>query len=314
MRLRLWALNQYLRLTAKAKLRRLKDPAQMKALFERDAARNFRVPEGANFVDDLLRRKGEPRKVGLIPALWASTGRPDRRKVILYLHGGAYLAGSRRTHRHIAAALAGAAGVRAVLPEYRLAPEHPFPAAVEDALSSYRHLLSAGYESDEIALAGDSAGGGLAFALSLAIQDHELPQPACVTAFSPWVDMTGTSRSFRSNAARDVILPANRLGEAVAFYLGQHDRADPLTSPVFGQFRDPPPALILASSSEILRDDATGMAETLRKAGGDVRIEIWNGLPHAWPLFLGLLAEADQAIATAGSFIARHLGAEPEDW
>ena len=314
MGLRLHAMNLWLRLTVKRALRRMKDPSEMKAAFIRDAKRYFIVPEGANFVQDLMRRPGEPRKVGMIEALWASQGRPDRRKVILFLHGGAYLAGSPATHKHLAAALAGAAGVRAVLPDYRLAPEHPFPASVEDALAAYRHLLAAGYAPGEIALAGDSAGGGLVFALMQKLQSKALPMPACAVAFSPWADLTGTAKSLRTNALRDVMLPAERLDEVVGYYLNGHDRADPLASPALGQWNAPPPVLITASRSEILHDDAVRMAESLRASGGNVQLEIWKNLPHAWQVFTGRLAQADQSIASAGAFIARHLDAEPEDW
>ena len=314
MGLRLHAMNLWLRLTVKRALRRMKDPSEMKAAFIRDAKRYFIVPEGANFVQDLMRRPGEPRKVGMIEALCACQGRPDRRKVILFLHGGAYLAGSPATHKHLAAALAGAAGVRAVLPDYRLAPEHPFPASVEDALAAYRHLLAAGYAPGEIALAGDSAGGGLVFALMQKLQSKALPMPACAVAFSPWADLTGTAKSLRTNALRDVMLPAERLDEVVGYYLNGHDRADPLASPALGQWNAPPPVLITASRSEILHDDAVRMAESLRASGGNVQLEIWKNLPHAWQVFTGRLAQADQSIASAGAFIARHLDAEPEDW
>ena len=156
---RLFLLNLFLRLTVKRKLRRLEDPLVLRELMERDSAHFVPVP-GAHFVEDLLRRPGEPRRVGMIDALWASCGRPDRRKVAMHLHGGAYLAGSPRTHRHLGAAIADAAGIRVVLPNYRLAPEHPSPAALEDAVAAYRHLLSAGYAPEEIAVGGDSAGGG----------------------------------------------------------------------------------------------------------------------------------------------------------
>ena len=314
MGLRLHALNMWLRLTVKRALRRMKHPDEMKAAFLRDAQRFFIVPEGSNFVQDLMRRPGEPRKVGMIEALWASQGRPDRRKVILYLHGGAYLAGSPATHKHLAAALAGAAGVRAVVPDYRLAPEHPFPASVDDALAAYQHLLTAGYEANEIALAGDSAGGGLVFALMQKIQRKGLPMPACAVGFSPWADLTGQNASLRSNALRDVMLPAERLDEVVGYYLGGHDRSDPLASPALGRWEHPPPVLITASRSEILRDDAVNLAESLRAGGGNVQLEIWKNLPHAWQVFVGRLAQADQSVAAAGAFIARHLGAEPEGW
>lgn len=312
MRLRLYLLNLWLRLVVKTKLRRIQDPARMRALFARSAALHFSPPDGANFVPDAIRRNSVGGS-GTFNALWASCGRPDRRKVILYLHGGAYVAGSAQTHKHLGAALAGAAGVRAILPDYRLAPENPFPAAVDDAEAAYRHLLDAGYTAREIAFAGDSAGGGLAFALLLRLADQGLPPPACAVGFSPWTDMTGTHASLRRNARRDVLLPARRYRDAVAFYLGDGDPMNPLASPVRGAWSNPPPALLMASRHEILIDDTQMLAEALRAAGGNVQVQIWRRLPHAWPIFVGRLAQADQAVAAAGAFIARHLGAEPEE-
>lgn len=313
MSLRLYAINLWLRLRIKPALARMRTPADLRRHFERTAARIFRVPEDAHFVDDQIRRIGPTTGgAGAMDALWASCGRPDRRKVILYLHGGAYLAGSIATHRHLAAALAGAASVRAVVPDYRLAPEHPFPAAVEDAVSAYRHLLDAGYDASEIAVAGDSAGGGLAFGLAQALGSADLPPPAAMVAFSPWADMTGSAESLKRNATRDVMLPARRIDDVVGYYMTTHDRADPRASPALAEWRSPPPALLMASRSEILVDDARNLAEALRRGGGSVQLEIWRGLPHAWPILWGRLPEADRAVANAGRFIARHLGAEPE--
>lgn len=310
MSVRLHLLNLWLRFIIKPGLKRLQDPHLLRDGLERDAARFFRQPPGCNLVDDLIRRPGRPANVGMIDAQWVSVGRPDRRRVILYLHGGAYIAGSHRTHRHLGAALAGAAGVRAILPEYRLAPDHPFPAALEDALSSYRHLLAAGYESHEIAVAGDSAGGGLGFALLLRLKQEALPPPACIVGFSPWVDMTGESPTLVSNASRDAMLPASRLEDAVGYVLNGHDPKDPLASPLFGDWQTPPPAMLFASKHEILLNDAVQLAERLRNAGGDVTLELWRHTPHAWPIFVGRLPEAAQAVASAGAFIARHLDAE----
>jgi acetyl esterase/lipase len=278
----------------------------MRQQFERGAVRFFVVPEGANFAHDTIRAPAGTGRGDPIPVIWASRNRPDRHKVILYLHGGAYIAGSPRTHRHLGAALAGAAGARVVLPDYRLAPEHPFPAALDDAMAVYRHLLGSGYGPGEIAVAGDSAGGGLAFALLLRIAREGLPRPACAVGFSPWVDLSARQPSLRRNARRDVMLPAGRVAEVARLYLGGTDAADPLASPLFGDWRDPPPALVMASRSEILLDEATGLAEALRQGGGDVRLELWRGLPHAWPLFTGLLREADAAVARAGTFISSH--------
>jgi acetyl esterase/lipase len=298
-----------LRLVVKTALGWIKTPQAMRARFERDATRLFKAPEDANFVTDAIRRNGNGSGPS-IETLWASRGRPDRHKVILYLHGGAYLAGSIRTHRHLAAYLAGAAGVRAVLPNYRLAPEHPFPAALDDAFSVYRHLLATGYDARHIALAGDSAGGGLVFSLLLKCAEHGLPQPACVVAFSPWTDMTITRGSLTRNSRRDMMLPVRRFREVVSFYLNGAMSTDPLASPVYGTFEKPPPALITASKSEVLLDDAVAMADRLREAGGDVALELWKDMPHAWPLFAGMVVEADHTVARAGRFIARHLGAE----
>lgn len=309
--LRLRLLNLTLRLVVKTALGVIATPQAMRAQFERDAARFFRAPGDANFVADTIRRHGATGNCAsaLIGALWASRGRPDRRRVILYLHGGAYVAGSSRTHRHLGAWLAGAAGVRALLPDYRLAPEHPFPAGLEDALDCYRHLLNSGYGPESIALAGDSAGGGLIFALLLKLRAQGLPDPACLVAFSPWCDLTMTRASLHGNARRDVLLPVRRFREVVQHYLGEGATTEPLASPLYGTFPNPPPCLITASKSEILRDDATAMADLLRRSGGDVALELWKDMPHAWPIFAGFLPEADVAVEQAGRFIARHMAA-----
>ncbi len=307
MSLRLRLLSLILRLGVKTALNRVRTPQAMRAGFERVAARVFAAPEDANFVPDTIRRDGAHGNGGPIEALWASRGRPDRHRVILYLHGGAYLSGSPRTHRHLAAWLGGAAGARVLLPDYRLAPEHPFPAAIEDSVASYRHLLGAGYEAQHIALAGDSAGGGLVFALLQRIEALDLMRPACAVAFSPWTDLTLGGASLRRNARRDAMLPIRRAPEAVRHYLGDAPATDPLASPAFGSYRNPPPVLILASAAEVLCDDAVAMANRLREAGGDVTLEIWRDMPHAWPFFTGYLPAAGATLLRAGQFIARHL-------
>lgn len=304
MRLRLRLLNLFMRLFVKPSLGRMKGPAEMRRQFERSAQHFFSPPEGAEFAEIAIKRPNG----GKLAALWCSQGEADQDRVILYLHGGAYLAGSMNTHRHLGAMLAGAAGVRLLLPDYRLAPEYPFPAALDDAFTAYLHLLEAGHDPGNIALVGDSAGGGLVFALLLRLASEGQPMPACAVGFSPWADLTGEAASLQRNADRDVTLPVNRMDEVVEYYLGAHDPADPYASPIFGLWRDPPPALIMASRSEILVDDAVTLAEALRQGGGDVRLELWESAPHAWPAFAGLLPEADLAVEQAGAFIAAHIG------
>ncbi|MBY8976687.1 alpha/beta hydrolase [Rhodobacteraceae bacterium NNCM2] len=293
-----WLLNAALRIFMRLPLSRIKSHIVLRRRFQRDAKLIFEIPKGASFGRDNFRGADDR----LMPALWASIGRPDRKRVILFLHGGAYLVGSPETHKHIAAALAGAAGMRAFIPAYRLAPEAPFPAAVEDALAAYRHLL-ADNDPSQIAVAGDSAGGGLMFALLLAAQQAGLPPPAAAVAFSPFTDLTLSAPSIKRNARLEAMLPPQRAQECVDNYLQGADPRNPLASPVYGTFENAPPTLILASTIELLADNSTMMAETLRRSGGDVQLEIWPGLPHAWPLFIGWLRAADRAVELAGGFI-----------
>lgn len=298
MSLRLAAISLYLRLVEKPRLARSRDPIAVRANFEATAARFFSMPAGANMIDGRIEGPAGP-----IPLEWVSRGRPDRRAVVLYLHGGAYLMGSPATHRHLAATLAGHAGARVLVPAYRLAPEHRWPAAVEDALACYRSLLDCGHEAPRIAFAGDSAGGGLAFATLLAAREAGLPDPACIAAFSPWLDLTLSQKSLKRNARADPMLPAARLVEARDHYISAETAGAPTASPLLADIPAPPPALIQASRIELLEDEAAAMAEKLRAAGGEVRLEWFQRAPHAWQLFCGVAPEADKALARAGAFI-----------
>ena len=294
MSLQLSALSLFLRLVNKPGLARASDLSALRARLERIAPLVFRAPPGAVFAEEA----GPPH------LLWARVGETAPGRAILYLHGGGFVMGSPRTHRHLAAALAGAAGAAAALPFYRLAPEHPHPAALDDAQAAYAALSGRGLR---VALAGDSAGGGLAFALVGAIRAAGLPDPVCVVGFSPWCDMTMRQPSLTRNARAEAMLPISRMAEVIAMRMGAGDPRDPAASPVFARHdRPPPPALILASRAEALEDDARAMAAVWRDAGGDARLELSPDAPHAWPVFVGLIPEADAAVARAGAFIAEN--------
>lgn len=297
-------LSGLLRALQKPRLARAGEPRAVRRQFETTARLLFRPPRGAVFT----RETGASHP----PLLWVQSPGADPRRVVLYLHGGAFLMGSPQTHRHIAARLGALAGARAVLPDYRLAPEHGFPADVDDTLASYRVLLERGIDPRAIAVAGESAGGGLVFALLVAARAAGLPDPGCLVAFSPWVDMTGTAASLRRNARADAMLPVARLPEVVAWRMAGADPRDPRASPALARFAAaPPPTLIQASRAEILEDDATAMARTLRDAGGEVTLDFSPDAPHAWQLFTGWIPEADRDVARAGAFIAAHLSAHP---
>ena len=302
MSIRLAAISLYLRLREKPRLARIATPEEARAGFERTAARLFRTPADANVIADRMDGPAGP-----VPVEWVSHGRPDRRLVVIYLHGGAYMLGSLATHRHLCAALARHARARVMSVGYRLAPETRWPGAVDDALACYRGLLDAGYEADRIAFAGDSAGGGLAFALLAAARAADLPDPACIAAFSPWVDLTLSRKSLKRNARSDPLLPVSRLEEARDYYVSAADATHPTASPLFAEFDQPPPVMIQASRIELLEDEAAGMAENLRASGGDVRLEWFRRAPHAWQIFVGLAPEADTAVERAGAFIKSKL-------
>jgi len=299
---RLRLLNGVLRRVAKPRLARTSGPLVARAEFERAARWLFpRPPHLLHLVDPA---PGPPLH-------WISAGPVARRGVLLYCHGGAYFAGSPETHAGLVGRLSRAAGLRAVVPAYRLAPEHPAPAALEDVRATHARLLALGHAPDEIVLAGDSAGGGLALAL-LAELCANGRRPAGLVAFSPWTDLALTGPSFSANAARDPLLPRSRAEEAVAEVAGALRPDDPRLSPLYARFAAPPPALLMAGETEILRDDAVRMAARLRGAGGEVALRIWPEVPHAWPLFGGLIPEADAALAEAGAFAQARLASGPQ--
>lgn len=224
---------------------------------------------------------------------------------LLYFHGGGYVLGRPQLYASLGRRLAALTGATVLMPDYRLAPEHPFPAAVDDALAAYRELLDAGVPANQIILAGDSAGGGLSLACALAARDAGLPQPAAIMAFSPWVDLSISGDSIKTCAKSELILSE---AEAVSFvdsYVGDGDRRQPLASPLFADLRGLPPLLIQVTDTEILFDDSVRLAAAARQAGVDVKLEVWKGLWHVWQVMPIVLPEADHALAAAADFMSK---------
>jgi len=237
-----------------------------------------------------------------VPAEWLRPPSAEPARVVLYLHGGGYVIGSPRSHRHLAAAIAAAAGASALLLEYRCAPESPFPAAVDDAVAAYRWLLEQGISAGGLVIAGDSAGGGLTVATLLALRDDGVPLPAAGVCISPWVDLTCSGASYATKAASDPIVKKAGVEEMARAYLGTADRRTPLASPLFADLRGLPPLLIQVGSEEVLLDDAVQLAERARTAGVDTTLEVWDQMVHVWHWFLPMLDEAGEAIEAIGRF------------
>lgn len=229
-------------------------------------------------------------------------------RAILYLHGGGYFCGSPLSYRHLTGWLARQLGCRVLVPDYRLAPEHPFPAAADDALAAWRGLL-AEMPDAKIALMGDSAGGALALATMVAARDGGLALPACAVLLSPWADLALTGASYRENRATDVLFRAEEMPHFAALYLGDAAPDDPRASPLYADLSGLPPVLVHVSSSELLRDDGLRVCERLTAAGGSCESRVGDGLPHVWHLLLGLLPEAKRDLGAVAVFAAKHIGA-----
>jgi epsilon-lactone hydrolase len=244
----------------------------------------------------------QPVTVAGVPAEWIALPEADA-GVMLYLHGGAYNLGSVNASRDRIARLVAATRHKALALDYRLAPENPFPAALEDAVAAYRWLLAEGTAPGRILFAGDSAGGGLAVATLVALRDAGLPLPAGAVCISPWVDLALTGDSIHSKAAADPILDAASLARYAATYAGDAPLTSPLISPLYADLHGLPPLLILAGTEEILLDDATRLAEKAGQAGVAVTLATWEGLFHVFPV-VGFLPETRQAMQQVGAFAA----------
>lgn len=250
----------------------------------------------------------EPVDAGGVPAEWVAAPGAAGDRAVLYLHGGGYVIGSLNTHRELNSRLARAAGARALSLEYRLAPEHPFPAAVEDATAAYRWLLSQSVNPACIVIAGDSAGGGLTLATLVALRDAGVSLPAAAVCISPWVDLEGIGESMTTKAAGDPIVKREFLRFLAKQYIGDRDPRTPLAAPLYADLHGLPPLLIQVGSSETLLDDSTRVTERAKAAGVDVILEVWDDMIHVWQLFAPILPEGQQAIERIGEFIREHTG------
>jgi monoterpene epsilon-lactone hydrolase len=249
-----------------------------------------------------------PAEENGIPGEWVESPNSAER-VLLYLHGGGYFGCSAETHRPITASFA-LQGFRVFAPNYRLAPENPFPAALDDAVAAYRSLLAKGFSPQRIVIAGDSAGGGLALSLMLVLRAACAPLPTAAALFSPWTDLAATGESVRTNTRRCAMFHGPAVGPTARLYLGNADPRNPLASPLYADLSGLPPLLIHVGANETLRDDSTRLAEKARAPGMAVELKVWPVVPHVWQLAPHRIPEARQSLQEAAAFLRRHAAAE----
>ncbi|MFT7599472.1 MAG: monoterpene epsilon-lactone hydrolase [Acidimicrobiales bacterium] len=252
---------------------------------------------------------GTPATVGGVPGEWIEADGANSESVVLYLHGGGYVAGSIDSHRNLTGHLAQAMGCRVFAADYRLAPEHLFPAAVDDAVAAYRGIVASGVDSNRIAISGDSAGGGLTIATLLALRDGGDDLPGAAMAISAWIDMEGTGESLKTRAEADPMVTPGSLALIRDIYLGPDgDPKDPLAAPIHGDVSGLPPLLIQVGDAEVLLDDSVRLAAMVEAAGGDATLEVWPHMVHVWHGSAGHVPEADQAIERMAEFAKPLLG------
>lgn len=249
----------------------------------------------------------EPVELAGVPAEWLSCPEARDDAVLIYLHGGAYILGGLPSYRDLASRLGRAARARVLSVDYRLAPEHPFPAAVEDAFALYRAVLEAGVSPARLALAGDSAGGALVLSTLLQAREHGLALPAALALLSPLVDLEGRGDSMTTRAALDPVIQFSALRRSAELYLAGQDPRHPLASPLHGNLAGLPPMLVQVGTAETLFDDATRLVTTVARKGGEVSLDVWPGMFHVWQLYARLLPEGRQAIERAGAFLAGYI-------
>ncbi len=262
------------------------------------SAKMFKPVRSVNFT---------PVDINTVSAAWLSPEQPTGNRILLYIHGGGFNAGSINTHRDLASRIANTSGARVLIMNYRLAPEHKFPAGLEDIFNSYQWLLDQNILPESIGIAGDSAGGGLALSLLLMIKSHDLPMPSATALLSPWVDLSCSGHSLESNQDVDPMLNLSLLQSAANIYASSQALNDPLVSPLKGDFSGLCPMLIQIGTLEILQDDAIKLAKKAKESGVDVTLETWEGMFHVWHYFSKYLKQGKEAVNNIGTFFRTHL-------
>lgn len=247
-----------------------------------------------------------PVEANRIPAEWVIAPEADSDRVVLYLHGGGFVIGSINTHREMVSHISRAARARCLMIDYRLAPEHPFPAGLEDSQTAYRWLLDQGYNPGNVVIAGDSAGGGLTVSTLLALRDNGDPLPAAGVCLSPWVDLEGLGESMTGNAVNDPQVERQGILAMAEQYLAGADPRTPLAAPLYADFEGLPPLLIQVGTAETLLDDSVRLAAKAREGGVDVILEPWEDMFHVWQFVASIVPEAREAVAVIGKFVRKH--------
>ena len=294
--LRARLLNRYLRLVMKPKRLHEIDPPLLRAWVEKRALAFYPKNVSRESVD------------APAPGEWHRPVKISSSATILYLHGGGYVFGSVKLYRPLTMALAAKAGCEVFSAEYRLAPEHRCPAAIEDAIAAYDWLVGSGRDPKSIVLAGDSAGGGLCLTTMMALRDRGALMPAGAVLYSPWTDLATTGASIDANAESDAMFQRDSIVNGPGHYVGGLDAKDPRVSPLYGDLKGLPPLLVFASEAEMLFDDSTRLVEKAVRAGVGVRFEPRAGLAHAWPIFHPVLPEAKEAVAITADFVRERAG------
>jgi acetyl esterase/lipase len=288
-------LSFFMRYTVKKEMANLNDPA------------SFRERSGGFGAKHLEEVSSEQVDAGGVPSEWVKWRGASEKSVVLYLHGGGYVFGNPDTHRDISWRLSKESGSKVLFVNYRLAPENPFPAAVDDATASYRWLMEEGFLPEQIAVAGDSAGGGLAVALMLNLKTLGLKLPKAAVLMSPWVDLTLSGPSMVDNAEADAMLSPQAVARFTNYYLGDTDPTSPLASPIFGDLSGLPPTLVLVGSTEVLLSDSEALVEKINLAEGDAKLSLWPRMPHVFPILASILPEGKKAVLEMAEFLKVHL-------